>query len=307
MTLVRIATRSSDLALWQARYVAARLESGLGVRTELVPLKTTGDRLQGSLAKVGGKGLFVKEIEEALLEERADVAVHSAKDLPAASPDGLVFAAFPERADPRDALVSRDEGCTVARLPLGARIGTGSVRRTAQLLRLRPDLQIVPLRGNVPTRIRKLDDDALYAVVLACAGLDRLERTEFLAERISPNDLLPAVAQGSLAIQARAGSALASDLRALNHDETEQRVAAERAFQRELGADCNVPIAAYADWADASLRLRGLVIAPDGQQVVSGEVSLGVQDAASGGTALARRLLDDGADAILAKAREGSA
>jgi len=184
MTTVRLATRGSDLALTQSRTIAARIEAELGVGVELVPLKTTGDRLQNvSLAKVGGKGLFVKEIEEALLDGRADVAVHSAKDLPAQVPEGLEFVAFPERADPRDALVGRERGATLDGLPRGARVGTGSVRRIAELRAHRSDLEIVPLRGNVPTRLRKLEDEGLDAVILACAGLDRLGLSDRIDER----------------------------------------------------------------------------------------------------------------------------
>ena len=168
--------------------------------TETIPIKTTGDRLQGvSLAEMGGKGLFVKEIEEALLEHRADVAVHSAKDLPAVTPVALALVAWPQREDPRDALVARVRGATLATLRPGARVGTGSLRRAAQLLAFRSDLEIVPLRGNVPTRLRKLDDDRLDAVVLACAGLARLGLADRIDERISPEVLLPAVAQGTLA------------------------------------------------------------------------------------------------------------
>jgi hydroxymethylbilane synthase len=307
MSRVRIATRSSDLALWQARHVASCIEAKLGARTELVPLKTTGDRLQGSLAKVGGKGLFVKEIEEALLEGRADVAVHSAKDLPALAPEALAFVAFPERADARDALVSRNADASLANLPAGARVGTGSVRRTAQLRRLRQDLEIVPLRGNVPTRLRKLDEDDLDAIVLACAGLDRLELAASIVERIGVDALLPAVAQGALAIQARAGEALAGDLAVLDHTETHTRVAAERAFQARLGADCNVPVAAHAELEADGVWLRGLVIAPDGTAVASGEVRVARSEARKAGEALAARLLDEGGDAILARAREAGA
>ena len=182
MSTIRLATRGSDLALTQSRAMAARIESELGAEVELVQIQTTGDRIQDvSLAKVGGKGLFVKEIEEALLDGRADIAVHSAKDLPAGVPEGLSLVAFPERADPRDALAGRESGMTLADLPEGARVGTGSVRRVALLRAYRPDLEIVPLRGNVPTRIRKLDEEPLDAIVLACAGLERLG----LADRIA--------------------------------------------------------------------------------------------------------------------------
>src|SRR5690606_34952200 len=186
MRPLRIATRASRLALTQTQWAARRIEERLGVATELVPLRTTGDRLANvSLAKVGGKGLFVKELEEALLDGRADLAVHSAKDLPARLPEGLALVAFPERADPRDALVSGGRFRRLADLPPGARVGTGSVRRAAQLLAWRPDLRIVPLRGNVPTRIARLDEGGLDAVILACAGLDRLALAGRIDERIA--------------------------------------------------------------------------------------------------------------------------
>ena len=216
MSTVRLATRTSDLALTQARLVAGMLEARLGVATELVRLQTTGDRIQSvSLAKLGGKGLFVKEIEEALLEHRADLAVHSAKDLPAALPEGLELVAFPERADPRDALVARERGATLESLPRGARVGTGSVRRMAQLRALRPDLEVVPLRGNVPTRLRKLESENLDAVILACAGLERLGLADRIDERLAPEAMLPAVTQGILAIEGRAGDAIARAAAAL--------------------------------------------------------------------------------------------
>jgi hydroxymethylbilane synthase len=308
VTTVRIATRRSDLALWQARWVAARIESALGVATELVPLSTTGDQLHGSLAKVGGKGLFVKEVEESLLEHRADVAVHSAKDLPAALRPELDLIAFPERADPRDALVARERGARLDDLPRGARVGTGSVRRSAQLLRHRPDLEVVPLRGNVPTRLSKLDSEDLDAVVLACSGLERLSLADRIAERIDPGALLPAVAQGALAIEARRGDPLTRDLGALDHAPTAARVRAERAFLSELEGDCNVPLAALAETgADGELYVRGLVIAPDGRRVAAAETRVEAREAASGGRALAREVLDRGGAEILAALRAGSA
>ncbi|MDP7570990.1 MAG: hydroxymethylbilane synthase, partial [Myxococcota bacterium] len=196
MSRVRIATRSSDLALVQSRRIAALIEEKLGVATELLPMKTTGDLLEGPLTQVGGKGLFVKEIEAALLDGRADLAVHSAKDLPASIPDGLALVAFPARADPRDALLARERGSTLRALPEGARVGTGSLRRAVQLRALRADFEIVPLRGNVPTRLAKLESEGLDAVVLACAGLDRLGFGDRIDERIAPETMLPAVGQG---------------------------------------------------------------------------------------------------------------
>ncbi len=305
MTTIRIATRASDLALVQARTVASRIESELGTSTEIVPVKTTGDRLQGvSLAKIGGKGLFVKEIEEALTEGRADLAVHSAKDLPAVLADGLVLAAFPERADCRDALVARESGMTMAALGAGARVGTGSARRTAQLKAHRADLEIVPLRGNVPTRLRKLVEQELDAVILACAGLDRLGLGDQIEERISPDAMLPAVAQGALAIQARSGEALCDDLAAIDHAQTACDVAAERGFLARLGADCTVPVACLAQRReDGMLWLRGLVAAEDGSRIVRGELEVAAGEAVSGGTRLAERILASGGEDILAEIR----
>lgn len=303
MSRIRIATRGSELALWQARYVARRVETVLGVETEIVPLETTGDRLKGSLAKVGGKGLFVAEIEEALLDGRAEIAVHSAKDLPAATHPELSLAAFPERADPRDALVTKHADVTLSSLPRGARVGTGSVRRAAQLRRLRPDLEIAPLRGNVPTRLAKLDSESLEAVVLACAGLDRLGFAGRIAERVAPESLLPSVGQGALAVQSKRDTPLAADLAALDHRDTAARVTAERAFLSLLGGDCSSPIAALATLEGDMLRLRGLVISPDGKQAAEAEVTLPRDQAERAGAAVARQVLREGGAALLAAAR----
>jgi hydroxymethylbilane synthase len=304
MNPVRIATRGSDLALWQARHIAERIERELGRASEIVPLKTTGDRLQGiSLAKVGGKGLFVKEIEEALLDGRADVAVHSAKDLPAELEPGLALVAFPERADPRDALVASVGIGGLDALPRGARVGTGSVRRTAQLRRARADLEIVPLRGNVPTRLAKLESERLDAVVLACAGLERLGLGARITERIDPDRLLPAVAQGALAVQARRDDPLAGELAALDHHESAARVAAERAFLTRLGGDCNVPLAAFAELAAERLRLRCLVISHSGDRLAQAERDVAVADAERAGREAASEVLASGGQEILAEAR----
>jgi hydroxymethylbilane synthase len=285
--------------------VAARIESELGASTEIALVKTTGDRIQGvSLAKIGGKGLFVKEIEEALTDGHADVAVHSAKDLPAVLADGLELAAFPQRADCRDALVAREAGATLGALGNGARVGTGSARRSAQLKANRADLEIVPLRGNVPTRLRKLVEQELDAVILACAGLDRLGFGDQIEERISPDLMLPAVAQGALAIEARSGEALCDDLAALNDPQTARSVSAERGFLSRLGADCTVPVACLAeDAADGMLWLRGLVAAVDGSRIVRGELEVAAGEAAAGGSRLAERILASGGEAILAEIR----
>jgi hydroxymethylbilane synthase len=307
VTRVRIATRGSELALWQARYVAGRIESEVGAETQIVPLKTKGDRIQNvSLAKIGGKGLFVKEIEEALLDGRADVAVHSAKDLPAMLHPELPLVAFPERADPRDAWVAREAGVRLSDLPSGARVGTGSVRRSAQLRRQRPDLEIVPLRGNVATRLGKIESEHLDGVILACAGLERLGLAERITEPIAPEVLLPSVAQGALAVQARADTALAQDLAALDDPASARRVVAERAFQARLGGDCSVPLAALAESRADALRLRGLVIALDGSRVAEAERVAPASEAERAGEALAEAVLRDGGAEILEVLRSGS-
>jgi len=304
VTTVRIATRGSDLALWQARHVASRIGAELGRECELVPLTTTGDRLQDvSLAKVGGKGLFVKEIEQALLDGRADVAVHSAKDLPGVSPPELGFAAFPARADPRDALVSLG-GVPLAELPHGARIGTGSVRRAAQLRGARPDVAIVALRGNVPTRLAKLESDGLDAVILACAGLDRLELATHITERIDPDVLLPAVGQGVLAIQCRRDDPLGAELAALSDADTETCVRTERACQACLGADCTVPLGAHAVIDEAGrIRFRARLLDADGVAPIEREARADRSDAEALGRGIAEQLLVSGGAELLGRLR----
>jgi hydroxymethylbilane synthase len=305
MSLVRIATRGSALALAQARVVGASLERATGRPFELVVLQTSGDRIQDrALAAIGGKGLFVKEIQEALLDGRADLAVHSAKDLPAKTPEALTLAAIPRRADPRDALVARDPGLRLALLPRGARIGTGSVRRASQLRARRPDLEVVPLRGNVDTRLRKLEELALHAVVLACAGLDRLGLAERIHERIETDDMLPAVGQGTLALEVRTDDPLAGELAELDHAPSRACLLAERGFQAGLGGDCAVPIAAFGELDTAGrLRLRGLLARPDGGRVVRGEIEANASDAARAGAELALELRGRGGEEILAALR----
>ncbi len=305
---IRIATRGSDLALAQARFLAARIEERLGGVTEIQTYKTTGDRLLDvRLADVGGKGLFVKEIEEALLAGKADVAIHSAKDLPGALADGLALVAFPDRADPRDALVARERGASLESLPAGARVGTGSVRRAAQIRALRRDLEIVPIRGNVPTRIAKLEREGLDAVVLACAGLERLGLAERIDERIAPEVMLPAVAQGILALEARADDPLARELARLDDPAASLAAAAERAFLERLGGDCHVPLAAHAEpEAEGRLRLRGLVAAEEGE-IVRGAETCPVAEAREAGRRAAEAVLAGGGDRILAALGAGGA
>ena len=300
MTSVRIATRQSDLALAQARYIASLIEERLGFDTKLLPMTTTGDRTLGSLSKAGGKGLFAKEIQEALQSGRADIAVHSAKDLPADLPRELELVAFPERKDPRDALVGRERGVLLAQLPDGARVGTGSVRRMALLRRTRPDLEIVPIRGNVPTRLRKLDEEGLDAVILACAGLERLGLADRIDERISTDVLLPAVAQGTLALEGRRDDPIAKQIADLDDPAVAIATAAERAFLIRVGGDCGVPMAAYAEHVDGGdLRLRGLVIDGEGQQLAEAELRSAPGRCREAGESLADRVLHGGGREIL--------
>lgn len=304
--VLRIATRGSDLALTQTRHVARRLSTALGVETELVVLRTTGDRIQDrSLSKIGGKGLFVKEIEEALLDGRADVAVHSAKDVPAKIAPGCVIAAHPEREDPRDALCCRVRGRGLADLPEGARVGTGSTRRAALLRAHRPDLEIVPLRGNVPTRLARLEGDELDAIVLAAAGLDRLGLGDAIDERIPPEVMLPAVGQGVLALETRAGDAWESRIATVEPEEVAAVSRAERAFQSTLGGDCSVPLAGFAERdGRGGLRFRGLVSSLDGASVVRDEEIAPESAAAALGSRVAERVLEAGGRAILDRIAE---
>ncbi len=304
MNKLRIATRGSDLALTQARHIATRIEKELGCETELVVLRTTGDRIQDrSLSKIGGKGLFVKEIEEALLDGRADVAVHSAKDVPAQIAKGCVLAAYPERVDPRDALVCRERGRTLADLPAGAKIGTGSTRRMALLRSHRPDLELVPLRGNVPTRLGRLesaDPDALDAVILACAGLDRLGLGDRIDERISTDTMLPAVGQGLLVLETRAEGEWRSKIQTLESPETGVVARAERAYQAALEGDCSIPMAGFAERASKGrLRLRGLVASLDGKLIARADVVGLETEAERLGRRVAEAVLDAGGREIL--------
>lgn len=301
MTRMRIATRGSDLALTQARQIAQRIEKELDCETELVVLRTTGDRIQDrSLARIGGKGLFVKELEEALLDGRADVAVHSAKDVPAAIAEDCVLASYPERIDPRDALASRVRGMTLATLPRGARVGTGSTRRVALLRAHRPDLVLIALRGNVPTRLDKLESEDLDAVVLACAGLDRLGLSDRIDERISLDTLLPAVGQGLLALETRTDSEWRSRLRALEDPETGCIARAERAYQAALGGDCSIPLAGFAEpGGDGEIRLRGLVSSLDGRRIARAERFGPIEEGEALGEDVAAAVLEAGGREIL--------
>ena len=305
--MIRIATRRSPLAKWQANHVSGLLranEPGLEVR--LHELVTRGDKiLDVPLADVGGKGLFVKEIEDALLAGEAEIAVHSMKDLPAVLADGLVVGAVQEREDPRDALCS-PRWKTLQALPRGAKVGTSSLRRVAQLKALRPDLELQMVRGNVETRLRKASE-GLDAVVLAYAGLRRLGLAEHATYVFPPEEMLPAVAQGALALEARADDPeTMRRLAPLDHAETRVRVEAERGLLRRLEGGCQVPIAAHATVAGNRVTLRALVASLDGKNVVRGERSGPNADARAMGTALAEDLLSRGAREILAACEDAT-
>lgn len=301
MRKLTLATRGSKLALAQSEMVAANLRAAHpGLAVELQIIQTKGDLvLDRALSKIGDKGLFVKEIEQALLDGSADLAVHSCKDLPSLLPQELTLAAFPRRADPRDVLISR-HGLTLDALPAGARVGTSSLRRACQLRVLRPDLQVIDLRGNVDTRLRKAQSDEYDAIVLAAAGLERLSLDAAITEVFAPDVLLPMVAQGALAIECRADDTeVRTLLAALDDPATALTVRAERAFLRRLEGGCQVPIAAHATLDGAQLRLHGLIGLPDGTQVVRGEQTGSATDGAQIGVALAERLLTEGGAAIL--------
>jgi hydroxymethylbilane synthase len=301
--MIRIATRKSPLALWQANHVKSLLEENEpGLEVHLHKVVTKGDRiLEVPLAEVGGKGLFVKEIEDALLAGEAEIAVHSMKDLPAALADGLVVGAVPEREDPRDALCS-PRWKTLSALPKGARVGTSSLRRSAQLKAVRPDLRIEVVRGNVETRLRKAAE-GLDAVVLAYAGLRRLGLAEHATQVLSPDEMLPAVAQGALALEARAADAATMGrLAALEDPDTRTRTEAERGFLARIEGGCQVPIAGHATVAGGEVHLRALVASLDGARIVRAERRGPAAQARSLGVAVAEDLLSRGADAILREA-----
>jgi hydroxymethylbilane synthase len=298
---VRIGTRGSALALRQAEMVAAGLRRAWpGLAVELVVIRTSGDRLaQAHLAEVGGKGLFVKEIEEALLDGRVEVAVHSLKDLPSAIPPGLTLAAFPPREEPRDVLVS-GRAAAIADLPT-ARVGTSSPRRRVQLLALRRDLAVEPIRGNVETRLRKLDDGAYDAIVLAAAGLRRLGIERADATPVSPDEMLPAVGQATLAVEVReADGGTAKLVATLDDASTRAATEAERAFLAAMGGTCTTPLAAHAWFEEGRLRLRAFVATPDGGRVLQDGATLDGGTPARLGQLVADRMLARGAAEILA-------
>ncbi len=287
-----IGSRGSQLALWQAHWVQGRLAT-LGLESRIEIIKTTGDRVTSvPLSSVGGKGLFTKEIEEALLARQVDLAVHSLKDLPTTIPDGLQITAIPEREDPRDAIVGR----RLAELNEGARVGTSSLRRSAQLRRMRPDLQVESVRGNVDTRLRKLDEGQYAAIVLAAAGLNRLGWSSRIAEALDPAVMCPAVGQGALAVETRVGENVCKPL---DHAATRAAVTAERAVLSSLGGGCLTPIGAHARVDGDRLHVLAIVLSTDGAESVRDSAEGAASEAERIGRELGERLLQQGAARIL--------
>ena len=302
MDRIRIGTRRSPLALAQAEWVQGRIRAHHPQAVvEMVAIRTSGDRFQNlPIEKIGTKGVFIKEIEEALLERTIDVAVHSMKDLPTELLEELAIAAVPEREDPRDALISHVAG-SLAELPAGARVGTGSLRRQAQVLNHRPDLTVVPIRGNVETRLAKLQRGEVDALVLALAGMKRLGREHEATEPLPAETWMSAVAQGALGLETRRREV--EQFRFLNHEPSALEVETERAFLGRLEGGCQVPVGARAVADGDRVSLAGMVAEPSGRRIFRGEISGVRGDAASLGIRLAERLLDEGAGAVLREAR----
>ena len=305
---IKIGTRGSKLALRQSEWIKKQLEMRhSGIRVDLVKIKTTGDKiLDTPLSKIGGKGLFVKEIEEALLDARVDVAVHSMKDVPAQLPKDLMLSTFPPREDPSDALIAEGE-CRLDQLPKGAKVGTSSLRRGAQLLHFRPDLKLVPLRGNVDTRLNKLKSGDLQAIILATAGLNRLGLSNVITQTIPFHQLLPAVGQGALGLEVRRGDQGTIDLLDfLNHEDTQTAVAAERAFLQTLEGGCQVPIAGFARVNGNTLSFEGLVAELDGSKIFKETVTGSRDEAENIGIEAAQTLLASGGGDVLRRLYEES-
>ena len=298
---IRIGTRASALALWQAEWVKSELEKKYpGMTVSLTKIKTTGDKiLDVHLAQVGGKGLFVKEIEEAMLANEIDIAVHSMKDVPTLFPDGLHLSCITKREDARDALLTRNN-MKFKDLPQGATIGTSSLRRQAQLMSVRPDFKIQQLRGNVDTRLRKLKEGQFDAIILAAAGVRRLGLTENVSEYLDPSISLPAIGQGALGIECRVDDRELNDLIAFfNHQDTRTCVTGERALLRRLEGGCQVPIACYGQMMNGKLHLIGLVGSVDGKRIIKDTIEGEADKAEKLGVTLAEKLLSKGADVIL--------
>jgi hydroxymethylbilane synthase len=303
---LRIATRQSRLALWQAEHVAALLRTAHpGLDVALVPMTTQGDRiLDRPLANIGGKGLFIKELELAMVEQRADIAVHSMKDVPSELPEGMILAAMLPRADPRDAFVSLRHK-NFASLPQGARVGTSSLRRQCQLKYARPDLELITLRGNVDTRLRKLEEEQFDAIILAAAGLIRLGLQNRITQYFDSEQSVPAVGQGIIGIECRGDDARnIAFVRALNDPQAWQCCLAERAFAQRLEGSCQSPIAGFATLTGEQLQLHGVIGSPDGREVYRGAKTGAMADAAAIGVALAETLLNDGAGQLLERLRQ---
>ena len=299
---IRIATRKSALALWQAEHVADILAALPDVDSvELVPLSTRGDEiLDKSLQKIGGKGLFIKELEVAMQAGIADIAVHSMKDVPADMPEGFCIAAVLERANHADALVGGEQ-CSLASLPQGARVGSSSLRRQAQLKLMRPDLLIEPLRGNVNTRLAKFESGEFDAIILAAAGLERLGLQHHISQQFTPDEMLPAAAQGVIGIEClESNNELRAVLDKLNHAPTAQTTTAERAIAKTLQANCQSPVATHAVISDATMTVTALVAMPDGSESIRDAVQGAADDAEQLGEELANRLLASGAGELLA-------
>jgi hydroxymethylbilane synthase len=298
--MIRIGTRGSALALAQVGWVRQKLEERYpGLKIEVVTIKTSGDRfLNTPIKAIAGKGIFVKEIEEALLGSQIDLAVHSMKDLPTEIPSGLIIGAIPEREDPSDVLVSAGQ-IPLKDLPSGARVGTGSLRRRAQALYYRPDLVVHPIRGNIDSRLRKLDRGEVDALILALAGLKRLGCESRITEVLGPEVSVSAVAQGALALECREGDPVAAQVGFLHHRFTALEVAAERGFLKRLGGGCHIPVGARAWIEKDQIRILGMVADIDGRKMFRGEIRGSFEEAENLGRELAERLLKEGADRVL--------
>jgi hydroxymethylbilane synthase len=300
---LRIGSRGSRLALWQAEFIKGLIKSKFPeTETEISIIRTTGDKILDSpLSKIGGKGVFVKEIEEALLSDEIDIAVHSMKDLPTFLPKGLTIGAVAERHDPRDGLVSNG-GVKFNDLPRGARVGTSSLRRQAQLLHLRPDLKVVPIRGNVDTRLRKLKTEGLDSIVLALAGLERMGFQNEVTESFPVDVLVPAPGQGIIAVECRENDREVNGmLSEINHKDSWISASSERAFLREISGSCQVPVGCHAMVNQGKIRLLALIASPDGKEIVREEIEGTLESPEFLGKELARRILDRGGKRILSR------
>jgi hydroxymethylbilane synthase len=301
MGTIRVGTRGSNLALWQAKFVRETLEKHHpGIRFEQVIIKTEGDLDQkSSLSQIGGQGIFTKEIEKALLNNTIDIAVHSLKDLPSKMPEGLILGAVPERGYVEDVLIT-DKGLTLEQIPRNAKVATGSIRRKSQLLNLRPDLIISDLRGNIDTRLRKLRENNIDAIIMAKAAIIRLELDQVLYHEFNTNEMIPAVGQGAIGIQVRKEDSVVQDIaRTLNHQDTFRAVIAERELLATLDSGCQFPVGAYAYVSGDRLDINGFVGSEDGKNILHEKMRSEIQEAKNAGRTLAEKLLDRGAKSLL--------